>query len=386
MIWAVGIAVLAWAWLLAGHGRFWRADQRLGDAPAPAAWPEVVAVIPARDEAASIGPVIAAHAATAYPGRFSVVLVDDGSTDGTAEIAARAAGNSPRPVRIVPGGSLPTGWSGKLWALAQGIEAARETAPGARWLLLTDADILHAPGTLSRLVAKGEAQGLALVSLMARLDARGVWGRLLIPAFVFFFQKLYPFPRINDPASAVAGAAGGCVLIRREALDAIGGIAAIRGALIDDCALARTVKQGPPRRPVWLGLASDEAVSLRDNRPLRSVWKMVARTAFVQLGRSWAALAGCVVGMAVLYLACPVAALAWPLHGDPALAALGAVGWGLSAAAYLPTARLYGQPPAWALTLPLAGALYTAMTLDSARQDLMGRGGAWKGRTYPGGA
>lgn len=376
-------ALLAWGYLLGFHGGFWRADRRLGAAPDPPAWPEVVAVIPARNEAETIGPVLEAHAASGYPGAFRAVLVDDGSTDGTGAIARGVAGRAARPIEVVAAPALAPGWSGKLAALAAGIRAAERAAPDARYWLLADADIVLAPATLARLVAKAEAEGLAMVSLMARLDARGLWGRLLIPAFVFFFQKLYPFPWVNDPARETAAAAGGCVLIRRAALEGIGGIGAIRGALIDDCALAARVKRGPPRRPIWLGLASDEAVSLRDNRAFGSIWAMVARTAFTQLRHSALLLLGSVAGMAGLYLAGPAAVLAWPWHGNAVAGFLGlAVLWAM-AAAYRPTVRLFGLPGVLALTLPVAAAFYMAMTVGSAVAHWRGRGGAWKGRTYP---
>ncbi len=384
---ALALAALAsaaiWAWLLAGHGRFWRADQRLGRPPPPSEWPDVVAVIPARDEAETVAQTLSAHGATTYPGRFSVILVDDASTDGTGEIARSVAEKSARPIRIVPAPPLPPGWTGKLWALEAGLAAADTHAPRAEYVLLTDADILHAPETLARLVAKAHGEARALVSLMARLDDRGLWGGLLIPAFVFFFQKLYPFPRVNDPERAEAGAAGGCVLLRRDTLAAIGGIAAIRTALIDDCTLAGRVKTGPPRRSIWLGLAEDEVISLRDNRALASVWKMVARTAFTQLDHSPLRLAGTLAGMALVYMAGPVAALVGVATGAPGPLAAGALASGLSAIAYAPTLALYGRPRWQALGLPAAAALFTLMTLDSARAHWAGRGGAWKGRSYP---
>jgi hopene-associated glycosyltransferase HpnB len=361
MLILVSLSVLVWLVLLVGRGGFWLADQRLPAAHEPLAdWPEVAAIIPARDEAQSIGAVLASHAATDYQGQFSVILVDDGSTDGTAEIAEGIAAASPHPIHIIHAPPLPPGWTGKLWALETGTRAASSLAPGARYILLTDADITHAPDTLARLVAHSEARGLALASLMARLNSRDFWGALLIPAFVFFFQKLYPFPWINDPAHRTAGAAGGCMLLRREALEQIGGIAAIRGALIDDCTLAAKIKHGPPGWPIWLGLASDEAVSLRDNRALGAVWTMVARTAFTQLRH--------------LFLS--------PLHGDNLAGNLGAIAWMLSAIAYLPTIRLYNRPVWEAAGLPLAALLYGAMTLSSAVAHWRGRGGAWKGRTY----
>jgi hopene-associated glycosyltransferase HpnB len=377
------LSILAWLVLLFGRGWFWLADQRL---PAltdpPADWSEVVAIIPARDEAETIVEVLESHAKTTYPGRFSVILVDDGSTDGTAESARTVAATAPRPIHVLEALPLPPGWTGKLWALETGARAVADLAPEAGYILLTDADITHAPETLSRLVAQAEAQDLALVSLLARLDARGFWGALLIPAFVFFFQKLYPYPWINDPARSTAGAAGGCILIRREALAGIGGLAAIRDALIDDCALAARVKHGPPRRAIWLGLASGEAVSLRDNRALGSIWTMVARNAFTQIRRSNPLLAASMLAMVLTYLAGPLAVLLLPFHGDNLTATLGAVAWMLSGLAYLPTIRLYRLAPWQALGLPLAALLYGAMTISSAVAHWRGRGGAWKGRTY----
>jgi hopene-associated glycosyltransferase HpnB len=375
----IGAAVvIAWAVLLFLRGGFWRADQRLpAGTAAPAAWPGVVAVIPARDEAATIGEVVAAHRASDYPGGYPVIVVDDGSADGTGALA-RAAG-----AEAVAAPPLPPGWSGKLSALAAGIEAAGRASPGAAWLLLTDADIRHAPGVLRRLVALAEGRGLAMASLMARLDDRGFWGALLVPAFVFFFQMLYPFPLANRSEHPVAAAAGGCVLIRRDALAAIGGIGAIRGALIDDCTLAAKVKRAGTGHAIWLGLAEDEVVSLRDNRRLGTIWTMVARTAFTQLGHSWALLAATLAGLALVFLAPPMLLVAgltgagwWPT-------VTGALGWAAMAVAYAPTLALYGRPWWQGLALPLAAALYGAMTLSSALRHRRGRGGAWKGRTYP---
>ncbi|MEM1384077.1 MAG: glycosyltransferase [Pseudomonadota bacterium] len=381
----VAVSAAIWLGLLLAWGRFWRADQRLGPASADAPAPEIVAVIPARNEVGTITAVIEGHLASDYPGRFSVVLVDDNSDDGTAEAARAVTPEEPegRALHIVSAPPLEQGWTGKLWALHHGVAASVRLAPGARYLLLTDADIVHAPGTLHALVAKAEAEGRDLVSLMARLDARGRWGRLLIPAFVFFFQKLYPFPKVNERNSRIAGAAGGCVLIRQDALEGIGGVAALRSALIDDCTLARLVKAGPPKRAIWLGLADQEVVSLRDNRDLGSIWTMVARTAFAQLRHSWWLLAGCVAGMALTYLAAPIGLAVGLWRGDLPMALFGAAAWGLMAFAYWPTLRIYGQPWWWALSLPAAAALYTAMTIASAWAHAVGRGGAWKGRTYP---
>ncbi len=381
MLILVSISVLAWLLLLVARGGFWRADQRLGPGmSAPETWPEVVALVPARDEAETIGSVLESHGFSNYPGTLTVVLVDDGSVDDTAGTARRIAGCSPRPIRVISAPALPKGWTGKLWALETGYRALDCLAPEAELILLTDADIAQKPDTVARLVDAMMSGDRDLVSLMARLDARGIWGGLLIPAFVFFFQKLYPFAWVNDPARATAGAAGGCILLRRDALDRIGGFGGLRGALIDDCALAAAVKgQG---RAIWLGLAGDEVTSLRDNRRLGAIWRIVARTAFTQLGQSAAMLVAAAAGMTLVYLAGPIAVLGFPWHQDPLAATLGAVAWMLSSFAYLPTLKLYGKPAWQALGLPLAAAFYTAMTISSAIAHWRGRGGHWKGRSY----
>ncbi len=378
------LALASWIYLAFWRADFWRADQRLGDAPDPADWPAVAAVIPARDEAASIGAVVAAHMASDYPGAFSVIVVDDASADGTADLA-RAAATEARPLDVILAPPLEPGWTGKLAAQRAGIERARETAPEARYLLLCDADIVFAPHALRRLVARAEDENLALASLMARLDARGTWGKLLIPAFVYFFQKLYPFPLANDPASRVAAAAGGCMLVRRDALEASGGVEAIRTRLIDDCALAERLKRegaGAPRR-IWLGLADEEAKSLRDNRAFASIRAMVERTAFAQLGHSWPMLAGAVLGLALVYLVPPLAIVSALLGGSLAAAGFGLAAWAIMAATYAPTVKLYGEPAWKAVLLPAAAFFYTLMTISSAVQHERGEGGRWKGRAYP---
>lgn len=367
------------------HG-FWRLRERLLPAPAPAEWPEVAVLIPARNEAAQVGDMVAAHMDSTYPGRMTLILVDDGSEDGTAEVARAAAGPAPaRPFHVVPGRPLPAGWSGKLWALETAREAAATLAPEARWLLLTDADIRHGPELLARLVARAEAADLALLSVMARLDCRGLWGGLLIPAFLYFFAKLYPFAAVNDSESRVAGAAGGVVLLRREVLDALGGFAALRGALIDDCTLAALVKAGPPRRRIALVLADSfaDAVSLRDNRSLAGIRDMVARTAYAQLRHSPLLLAGTLAGLALVYLVPPLLWLAWPLHGNLPAAVAGGLAWLVMTLTYRPMVRHCGLPAAVALTLPLAALLYAGFTWLSAFRHWRGRGGQWKGRTYP---
>lgn len=376
------IALMAWIYLIFAHGGFWRASQRLEDnTPALESWPEVVAIIPARNEADVIATTVASHMASTYRGRFSLIVVDDQSSDGTAEIAADAARGSGHRFEIMRAPALEPGWTGKMWALAHGLAAVREIAPAARYVLFTDADIAHASDTLTRLVAKAETDDRALVSLMARLDGRGPWAGLLIPAFVFFFQKLYPFDWANDPGRVSAAAAGGCALVRRNALEAAGGLVEIRGELIDDCALARLIKGNPTRRRIWLGLTED-VVSLRDNRPLSSIWRMVSRTAFVKLDHSSLGLIATLVGLAVIYLAGPFAVLSSPWHDDTAATMFGGAVWILMAAAYRPTATLYGQPWYAGAALPIAVMFYMAMTLNSAIRHWLGTGGAWKGRTY----
>jgi hopene-associated glycosyltransferase HpnB len=375
--WLGWALALAWAGLLIRIDA-WRAP-RLARASGPARAPEVVVIIPARDEAESIGAVVAAHLRARLDRPPLVIVVDDASADGTSALARAAAADAGAAGRlhVVAGAPLPPGWTGKLWAQAQGLEAARARAPAARWLLLCDADIRFGPDTLAGLVALAEARGLALASLMARLDARGLWAGLLIPAFVVFFMKLYPFRRVSLSASRVAAAAGGVMLLRADMAAQLDWPASMKGALIDDCTLAGRVKAAGGK--LWLGLARlGEAASLRDNRAPSSVWRMVARTAFTQLRHSPIALAGTLVGMALLYLAPPALAL----FADGWASAGGAAAWALMALAALPVALDYRRPWAAAL-LPLAGLAYALMTLDSARRHWAGAGGAWKGRTYP---
>jgi hopene-associated glycosyltransferase HpnB len=380
------IALVVWLVLLLGRDGFWRARPRIEDeaAPEPASWPAVVAVIPARDEAETVAEALRSLLAQDYPGTLDVILVDDHSADATRAIAEqmRDEPRLGRRLEVIAARALPVGWSGKLWAVSEGLRRAVEIVPDAPYLLLTDADIRHGPQSLRRLVTRAELDALDLTSLMVRLRCASVWERLLIPPFVFFFQKLYPFAAVNDPARRTAAAAGGCMLVRQEALAAIGGIEAIRGALIDDVALARAIKRRPGGGRIWLGLTGD-TTSLRRYDTLGEIWAMVARTADAQLGHSPVLLLVTLVGMTIIYLVPPLALLGWPLHGDPWAAGLGLLAWLLMAMAFRPTLRLYGLAPLWALTLPAAAALYTAMTVDSALQYRRGRGGLWKGRTHP---
>lgn len=369
-----GVSLAAWLYLLVGRSFFWLARER-DDAdlpPDPAAWPAVTAVVPARDEADVIERSVTSLVAQDYPGRLRLVLVDDASADATAARAAAAAARASAGDRItiLTGRPLPGGWTGKLWAVSQGVERAAADAPTYLWI--TDADIAHDPATLRRLVARAEAGQLALVSLMARLQT-GTWPeRLLIPAFVFFFDMLFPFGAVNDPKRRVAAAAGGCLLVRRTALQAAGGIASIRGEIIDDCALgARLKAQGP----IWLGLTRT-SVSLRPYRSLGEIGRMVSRSAYAQLSYSPWLLAGTVIGMALVYLAAPALAA----FGVGAARWLGVAAWALMALSFQPLLRYYRLSPLWGLALPLIGALYTLFTVQSAIQVWRGRGGMWKGR------
>lgn len=380
------LACVAWIYLVRGRDRFWEADQWLRPAAAPPdTWPSVAAVIPARDEAATIGHTVGSLLAQDYPGPLTVTVVDDGSSDGTADAARRAAAGDPR-LRVIEGRPLPEGWTGKLWALSQGIESACADPQGAPdFVLLTDADIGYRPGTLAKLAARARTDGMKFISLMAKLDARGPWGHLLVPAFVYFFQLIYPFRRANDPLDRHAAAAGGCFFIRRQTLEAAGGVEAVRGEIIDDCALARRLKDVEIGAPTLTALTHD-VISHRDNRRLASIWNMVARTAFTQLGHSWIALAGALAGLALTFIVPVWAVAAWLAGPGPGFGALlGALAWAAMARTYWPTVRLYGLAWPWAFALPFATVLYGAMTVTSALRHARGAGAQWKGRTYPAG-
>jgi hopene-associated glycosyltransferase HpnB len=367
----LALAVLAgWIYLIACRGGFWLASERDGDGAPPAAWPSVVAVVPARNEADGVGQTIGSLLQQDYSGAFSVVLVDDQSTDGTADIARAAAAVAPHRLTVVRGAALPAGWTGKLWAMKQGVEHADARNPG--YLLFTDADIVYASDALRRLVAEAEAKSLVLSSRMAKLNCESFAEHALIPAFIFFFQMLYPFASVNRPARPLAAAAGGCMLVRRDALRAAGGIDAIRGALIDDCALARNLKrQGPIR------LALTERVrSIRAYPAVEDIRRMVARSAYAQLRYSPLMLIGTVAGLTLTYLA-PVG---FAVLGQGIAQMLGLAAWLLMAIAFQPTLRFYRLSPLWGLALPAIALAYMAFTLDSAYQHARGRGGLWKGR------
>lgn len=371
----LGLAPLViWAGLLTVHGGFWLARERDDrDAPpAPAVWPSIVAVVPARDEADVIARSIGSLLIQEYPGPFRVILVDDQSGDGTAEVARTRAERLDQAERleIIAGQPLPLGWTGKLWAMSQGVERA-QAVHAPKYLWLTDADIGHTQDNLRALVAHAEARGLTLTSLMAELHCRTLAERFLVPAFVLFFQMLYPFPRVNRPGRTAA-AAGGCMLARSDALTAAGGVAAIRNALIDDCAMGALMKaQGP----VWLGL-THRSVSLRPYRTIAEIGRMISRSAYAQLDYSPIKLVGVVAGMGLVFLA-PVAAM---LFGGTVLKVVGIVVWLMMALSFQPMLRFYRRSPLWGLALPAIGAAYTAFTVQSAVQTWRGRGGLWKGR------
>jgi hopene-associated glycosyltransferase HpnB len=337
-------------------------------------WPRVTAVIPARDEVETIGTTIRSLLGQAYPGAFSIVLVDDESRDGTAEAAraAAAAAASPERLTVLAGLPLPAGWTGKLWAVHQGVAHAISAAPAPDYLLLTDADITYGPGALAPLVARGEAGGHALTSLMVKLRCESLAERIFVPAFVYFFQMLYPFDWVNRRDHPLGAAAGGCMLVRPQALAAAGGIAAIRGALIDDCTLGAALKK---QGPVWLGL-TERVASARPYEHVEDIRRMVARSAYAQLGYSPLLLAGCILGMALTYLAAPVLAFG----GGGLTQAFGAATFALMIVSYQPILRFYGRSPLWGLALPLIALAYMAFTLDSAYQHVRGWGGLWKGR------
>jgi hopene-associated glycosyltransferase HpnB len=364
-----------WLYLLAARGGFWQLAQRDDDSPPGVApWPAVTAVIPARDEAACVGETVSSLLRQDYAGSFDVILVDDQSRDATAQVgrdaaAALGAGNR---LTVLSGRALPAGWTGKLWAQSQGVEFAERKPQPPDYLLFTDADIVYAPDALNNLVARAQAGNFVLTSLMVKLRCESFAERLFIPAFVFFFQMLYPFAWSNDPRRTTAAAAGGCMLVRRDVLRQAGGMAAIRDALIDDCALAKALKA---HGPIWLGL-TERVHSIRAYPSVGDIRRMVSRTAYAQLRYSPLLLAGTVLGLAITYLA-PVALA---LFATRMAQFLGIFTWLLMAFAFKPTLRFYRLTMLWGLALPAIAAIYMAFTLDSAYQHARGRGGMWKGR------
>lgn len=373
---ATVITCCAWAWLLYGQGHFWQLVLPRPPRILPPRWPDVAIIVPARNEASMLPHSLPGLLTQDYPGNWRVILVDDHSTDGTADAAFNlVAGQEEleRRLEIIQPPPLPEGWSGKVHALHWGLDAAG----AAEYVLFTDADILHQPSSLRFLVARSLESQLDLHSLMVKLRCVSFWEKLLVPAFVYFFQMLYPFNWSNMPAMRVAAAAGGVMLVRAAALREIGGLAAIKNALIDDCALARAIKFRPAVHPprILLTLVDREVVSLRAYDTLDSLWRMISRSAFTQLRYSWLLLAGTVVGLGVIFvfpLILPFLGSLYSLAGFVVLAAM--------FYSYLPMVGFYRLNFFWAATLPFAAMIYLGATLDSARCYAQGKGGLWKGR------
>ena len=369
------LALAIWLYLICARGGFWLSRQRDDVLPwPPSQWPRVTAVIPARNEAEAIAESVGSLARQDYPGPFSIVLVDDDSEDRTAELARAAAiGIGPeRSFTLISSRGLAPGWTGKLWAVRQGVEAANAASEPPDYLLLTDADIVHTPDSVRALVTRAEHGKYVLTSLMARLRCASGWERSHVPSFVYFFQMLYPFAWVNDPKNATAGAAGGCMLGKAGALTRAGGIESIRDALIDDCSLAAKLKAVGP---IWLGL-TDRVVSIRCYESFDEVRKMISRSAYAQLKYSPLLLAGVTLGMALTFLAGPLLAL----FGDGTAGILGLLTWALIAMSFQPMLRFYRRSPLWGLVLPAIAVAYMLYTLDSAYRYLRGQGGSWKGR------
>jgi len=367
------IPLAIWLYLLLARGSFWRLSEDKIEPRQLEDWPHVVAVVPARNEATAISQAISSIAKQDYPGEFSIIVVDDHSEDGTAALAQQAANESgaSQRLKIHSAAPLAPGWTGKLWALHEGISATSEK--GVEFFWFTDADIEHAPDTLRRLVFRAEKNSLDLTSLMVLLQANTFAERLLIPAFLYFFLLLYPPRWIADPNASTAGAAGGCILLRRNVLAPIGGIASIRGEVIDDCALARAVKKNGGK--IWMGLTR-VSVSLRGYGTFAEIRDLIARTAFTQLHYSFAFLAVALAGLFGTFLLPWILFFAYPgeawLLVDTAIA--------LMTATFLVTVRFYNLSAAWALTLPFAAVFYGYATCVSAVRYWLGRGGQWKGR------
>ena len=376
---AASMVLAIWLYLVVARGRFWLARERDDGAPSGrGAWPPIAAIVPARDEAQSIGETVTSLLRQDYPGSLAVIVIDDESRDGTAQVArdAAAALGATRRFMVLSGRALPSGWTGKLWAQHQGVEFAEAMPQPPAYLLFTDADIVYDADAVRRLAGRARSGGYVLTSLMAKLRCVSPAERMFVPAFIFFFQMLYPFAFANNPRRATAAAAGGCMLVRHDALRAAGGMAAIRGALIDDCALAKALKA---HGPIWIGL-TERVRSVRAYPAIGDIRRMVSRTAYAQLRYSPLLLVGTVLGLAATYLA-PVA-LAVFAGGLARL--LGIAAWLLMAVAFQPTLLFYGVSWAWGLALPAIAAVYMAFTVDSAYQHARGRGGMWKGRAQAG--
>ena len=366
------LTVLTWSYLALARGSFWRLKDAKPAASDKAGFRGgVVAVVPARNEADLIGPVVTSllRQSVAMP----VLLVDDESTDGTADVARCAAEKAGKAdaLIVIQSKPLPAGWTGKLWSLHQGIERARAFDPA--WLWLVDADVLHGPETLANLGLIASQGPYDLVSFMVKLHCESLPERMLIPAFVYFFFMLYPPAWIRDTRRSTAGAAGGCMLVRAETLERAGGLEPIRGAVIDDCSLARLLKQHNGR--LWIGL-TDQSRSVRRYETFSHIERMISRTAFHQLKHSSLLLLCTIAGMVITYLVPPLLLLT----RSRLTIFMGAAAWGAMTITYSTMVRYYGLNPARALTLPLAALFYLGATIHSAVKYWNGRGGDWKGR------
>ena len=385
------ISLVIWVVLLVGRGGFWRmnlhlpeADGDSGGGGAGRAWPAVTAVIPARDEAGILPATLPSVLAQDYPGPFSVIVVDDASTDGTGAVAAELAASTPgsAPLHVLRGSGPPAGWAGKVAAMDRGMREVSGHAEASEYVLFTDSDIAHPANSVLRLVRHAQDGELDLVSLMARLSTDSPAERMIVPAFVFSFFQLYPPAWVNKPGSRTAAAAGGCMLVRRATLERVGGLAQIADARIDDVALGTLLKRGGGR--VWLGVTTGVR-SLRPYPRLADLWDMIARSAYTQLRYNPWLLLGTIVGLVLTYGVPPILGLvglatqSWGV-AIPALAA-----WAVMAGSYIPVLRLYGLRWWRAPLLPGVMSVYGAMTIDSARRHRQGRGGAWKGRVIESG-
>jgi hopene-associated glycosyltransferase HpnB len=370
-------SVIIWFILIIFRGQFWRADQYLPDIEISFSTPpEIVIIIPARNEEQTIGHCISSLLQQDYKGTMSIIIINDSSNDNTLAVV-KSASQGCNNIHLINGAETPSAWTGKLWAMAQGVEFAKKTFCHADYYLFTDSDILHHPKNITELATKATNENLALVSLMVKLRCISIWETLLMPAFIFFFQKLYPFSLVNNPKKSNAAAAGGCMLVNCQDLEKAGGLKEIKAAIIDDCALAILLKQA---NPIWLGL-TQSTKSLRKYQSLSDISRMVSRTAFVQLNYSVLNLFFVIIGMLIIYTIPLVSILIGVIIEEISLFILGLMGWMTMFVAYVPTITLYNRPIWEASFLPISALLYSAMTAISAWQYTFGRGPIWKGRS-----
>lgn len=370
-------SAISWLVLFFFRGQFWRANQRLTNGTnSSIKLPEIVIIIPARNEEILLGECIRSLVEQTYAGVISIIIIDDESDDSTPKIVQSWCDKN-KNIRLINGTTPPHGWTGKIWAMAQGVKSAKKRHPNAEYYLFTDSDILHHPDNVSELIYKAINEKLALVSLIVKLRCKSIWEIFLIPAYIFFFQKLYPFSWVNDPKNITSAAAGGCMLVNCQELEKAGGLEAVRAATIDDCAMALIIKR---TRPIWLGL-TESTKSSRKYQFLHEITKMVCRTAFVQLKYSVINLLGTIIGMVIVYMVPLICIIIALMTKDILLLILGFFGWIIMFLAYIPTLKLYNRPFWEAGLLPISALLYTGMTLMSAYQYMFGKKPTWKGRS-----